>query len=300
MRFISTFFYTIRQGIVNLFRNKWYSLASIATISSCLLMFGVFYSVVANFQYIVKMAQEGVSITVFFDEGLSDQRIAEIGDIITARPEVARINYVSADEAWESFKEDYLGEYADGFGDDNPIADSANYEVYLNDVSMQDDLVKYLQGVDGVREVNHSEITANTLSGMNRLVSYVSLAIIGILLAVSMFLISNTVTIGISVRKEEINIMKYIGATDFFVRAPFVFEGILIGILGCVPPLVAIYFVYNDAIAYLSERFTMLSQLLKFLSVSQIFQVLAPVSLAIGVGIGFIGSFSTVRKHIRV
>ncbi|MBR6316542.1 MAG: permease-like cell division protein FtsX [Lachnospiraceae bacterium] len=300
MRHISTFFYTLRQGIANLFRNKWYSLASIATISSCLLMFGVFYSVVANFQYIVKMAQEGVSVTVFFDEGLSDQRISEIGDIISARPEVSRINFVSADEAWESFKEDYLGEYADGFGDDNPIADSANYEVYLNDVSRQDDLVHYLEGVDGVREVNHSEITANTLSGMNKLVSYVSLAIIGILLAVSMFLISNTVTIGISVRKEEINIMKYIGATDFFVRAPFVIEGILIGVLGCAPPLIAIYFIYNRVIDYLSERFMMLSQLLKFLTVEQIFQILIPVSLVIGIGIGFIGSFSTVRKHIRV
>ena len=299
MRF-STFFYTIKQGIINIFRNKWYSLASIATISACLLMFGVFYSVVANFQYIVKMAQEGVSVTVFFDEGLSDTRIAEIGDIITKRAEVSRINYVSADEAWESFKEDYLGEYADGFGDDNPIADSANYEVYLNDVSMQDDLVKYLEGVDGVREVNHSEITANTLSGMNKLVSYVSLGIILILLAVSIFLISNTVTIGISVRKEEIGIMKYVGATDFFVRSPFVFEGILIGILGCVLPLVTIYFVYNRVIEYVSTRFAMLSQLLKFLTVEQIFQVLIPISLAIGIGIGFIGSFSTVRKHIRV
>ncbi|MCR5417403.1 MAG: permease-like cell division protein FtsX [Lachnospiraceae bacterium] len=299
MRF-STFFYTLRQGIINIFRNKWYSLASIGTISACLLMFGVFYSVVANFQYIVKMAQEGVSVTVFFDEGLSDTRIAEIGDIITKRAEVSRINYVSADEAWESFKEDYLGEYADGFGDDNPIADSANYEVYLNDVSMQDDLVKYLEGVDGVREVNHSEITANTLSGMNKLVSYVSLGIILILLAVSIFLISNTVTIGISVRKEEIGIMKYVGATDFFVRSPFVFEGILIGILGCVLPLVTIYFVYNRVIEYVSTRFAMLSQLLKFLTVEQIFQVLIPISLAIGIGIGFIGSFSTVRKHIRV
>ncbi len=300
MRHISTFLYTLRQGVVNIFRNKLYSLASIATIASCLLMFGVFYSVVANFQYIVKMAQEGVSVTVFFDEGLSDQRIAEIGDIITARAEVSRINFVSADEAWESFKEDYLGEYADGFGDDNPIADSANYEVYLNDVSRQDDLVKYLEGVDGVREVNHSEITANTLSGMNKIISYVSLATIGLLLAVSIFLISNTVTIGISVRKEEIGIMKYIGATDFFVRAPFVIEGMLIGVIGCIPPLVMVYFLYNKAIDYLSERFMMLSQLLQFLSLEQVFNVLVPVSFAIGIGIGFIGSFSTVRKHIRV
>lgn len=299
MRF-STLFYTLKQGFVNIFRNKWYSLASMATISACLLMFGVFFSIVANFQYIVKEAQEGVSVTVFFDEGTSEDRMAEIGKSIEARAEVSRVNFVSADEAWESFKDDYLGEYADGFGDDNPIADSANYEVYLSDVSMQDSLVKFCEGIPDVREVNRSEITANTLSGMNKLISYVSVGIILILLAVSVFLISNTVTIGISVRKEEINIMKYIGATDFFVRAPFVIEGIMIGLIGAGIPLVIIYFVYNSVVAYVSERFEMLSQLLKFLTVSQIFQVLTPVSLIIGIGIGFFGSVSTVRKHIRV
>lgn len=299
MRF-STLIYTIKQGIVNIFRNKWYSLASMATISACLFMFGIFYSLVANFQYIVKEAQDGVAVTVFFEEGISDERIAEIGSLIEKRAEVSHVNFVSADAAWESFKDDYLGEYADGFGDDNPLPNSANYEVYLNDVSMQDSLVTYVESLDGVRRVNRSEVTANTLSGMNKLIGYASAGIIAILLAVSIFLISNTVTIGISVRKEEINIMKYIGATDFFVREPFVIEGILIGLAGSVLPLAIIYVIYNNVIAYVSTRFSMLSQLLKFLTVDQVFQVLMPISLIIGIGIGFFGSFSTVRKHIRV
>ena len=299
MRF-STLIYTIKQGIVNIFRNKWYSLASMATISACLFMFGIFYSLVANFQYIVKEAQDGVAVTVFFEEGISDERIAEIGSLIEKRAEVSHVNFVSADAAWESFKDDYLGEYADGFGDDNPLPNSANYEVYLNDVSMQDSLVTYVESLDGVRRVNRSEVTANTLSGMNKLIGYASAGIIAILLAVSIFLISNTVTIGISVRKEEINIMKYIGATDFFVRAPFVIEGILIGLAGSVLPLAIIYVIYNNVIAYVSTRFSMLSQLLKFLTVDQVFQVLMRISLIIGIGIGFFGSFSTVRKHIRV
>ena len=299
MRF-STLIYTIKQGIVNIFRNKWYSLASMATISACLFMFGIFYSLVANFQYIVKEAQDGVAVTVFFEEGISDERIAEIGSLIEKRAEVSHVNFVSADAAWESFKDDYLGEYADGFGDDNPLPNSANYEVYLNDVSMQDSLVTYVESLDGVRRVNRSEVTANTLSGMNKLIGYASAGIIAILLAVSIFLISNTVTVGISVRKEEINIMKYIGATDFFVRAPFVIEGILIGLAGSVLPLAIIYVIYNNVIAYVSTRFSMLSQLLKFLTVDQVFQVLMPISLIIGIGIGFFGSFSTVRKHIRV
>ena len=299
MRF-STLIYTIKQGFINIIRNKWYSLASMATISACLFMFGIFYSVVANFQHIVKEAQDGVAVTVFFNEDTTDERIAEIGEMIRKRPEVSRAEFISSDEAWESFKDDYLGEYAEGFGDDNPIKDSENYEVYLNDVSMQDSLVTYLESIQGVRKVNRSDITANTLSGMNRLIGYVSIGIIAILLAVSVFLISNTVTIGISVRKEEINIMKYIGATDFFVRAPFVIEGMLIGAAGSLLPLAIIYFIYNNVLEYVTTRFQMLTQLLKFLTVEQVFRVLIPVSLLIGIGIGFTGSFSTVRKHIRV
>lgn len=297
---ISTLFYTIKQGFANIFRNKWYSLASMATISACLLMFGVFYAIVANFQYMVKTAQEGVAVTVFFDEDISDERIVEIGSLIEKRAEVSRVNFVSADEAWEQFKVDYLGEYVDGFGDDNPIDGSDNYEVYLNDVSMQENLVTYLESIDGVREVNHSEITANTLSGMNKLIGYVSIGIIIILLAVSIFLISNTVTMGISVRKDEINIMKYIGATDFFVRAPFVIEGMLIGAIGAGIPLGIMYVVYESVVQYVQGRFPMLTELLKFLTTEQVFSALVPISLMIGIGIGFMGSFSTVRKHIQV
>ena len=296
---ISTLFYTIWQGIKNLFRNKLFTLASIATISSCLFLFGIFYAVLANFQNIVKTAEEGVCVVVFFDEGISDDRIEEIGEMIKKRGEVSAINFVSADEAWDSFKEEYLGEYSEGFLE-NPLADSANYEIYLNDVSMQNSLVTFLESVDGVREVKRSEMTAMTLDGVNKLIGYVSLGIILLLFFVSVFLISNTVTIGIQVRKEEITIMKYIGATDFFTRAPFVIEGILIGLIGSSIPLGVIYFLYNKAIGFVTESFSVLASLLNFLTIDAIFKILYPLSLAIGVGIGFFGSFSTVRKHLRV
>lgn len=296
---ISTFFYTIGQGFRNIFRNKWFSLASIATIGACLFLFGIFYSVLANFQHIVKTAEEGVSVTVFFEEGTNDTRIAEIGDMISKRVEVSQVKFVSAEEAWESFKVDYLGEYADGFTE-NPLADSAHYEIYLNDVSMQPALVTYLESVEDIRRINKSEVTATTLSGVNALIAYVSIGIIAILFAVSIFLISNTVTIGISVRKEEINIMKYIGATDFFVRSPFVIEGMLIGLIGSLLPVGIIYVLYNNIIAYVTEKFAMLTKLLNFLPIEIIFRTLFPVSVIMGVGIGFLGSIVTVRKHLRV
>lgn len=296
---INTFFYTLRQGFRNIFRNKLFTLASIATISACLFLFGLFYAIISNFQNIVKSAEQGVSVTVFFDAGLEDSRIQEIGEMIARRTEVSNVHFVSAEEAWESFKTEYLGEYADGFTE-NPLADSANYQIYLNDVSMQSALVTYLESISGVRRVNRSEITATTLTGVNALVAYVSVGIIAILLAVSIFLISNTVMIGISVRKEEINIMKYIGATDFFVRSPFVIEGMLIGLIGATIPLGIIYVLYNIVMEYILERFSMLSQILSFMTVEEIFRILLPVSLGIGVGIGFLGSVITVRKHLRV
>ena len=296
---ISTFFYTIKQGLINIFRNKWFSLASIATIGACLFLFGVFYAILTNFQYIVKTAQEGVSVTIFFDEGLSQERIEEIGALIDKRPEVSKKEFISADEAWESFKEDYLGEYADGFTE-NPLADSANFQIYLSDVSLQPALVTYLEGLEGVRTVNRSEITASTLTGINALIAYISVGIIAILFAVSIFLISNTVTIGISVRKEEINIMKYIGATDFFVRSPFVIEGMLIGVIGALIPIGIIYVLYNKVIEYIMLKFATLTQLLSFVPVEIIFGKLLPISVIMGVGIGFLGSITTVRKHLRV
>ena len=296
---MSSLFYTLGQGFKNLRRNRWYTLASIATISACLFLFGVFYSIVTNFQHVVQTAEEGVSVTVFFNEGTGEDVILATKALIEKRPEVSRVDYISAQDAWDSFKTDYLGEYADGFTE-NPLEDSANLQIYLNDVSMQPAVVTYLESIDGVRMVNRSEVTASTLSGINSLIAYVSLGIIAILLLVSIFLISNTVTIGISVRKEEINIMKYIGATDFFVRAPFVIEGIIIGLIGSLIPLVIIYFVYNKAAEFLAVRFSMLNSILDILPVGKIFEALTPISILIGVGIGFLGSVTTVRKHLHV
>ncbi len=295
---ISTFFYTLKQGIKNIFRNGWYSLASLATISACLLLFGTFFAIVVNVIHIVETAEEGVAVTVFFDEDLSDDEIANIGDLITKRSEVREVNFISADEAWETFKQD-LGEYAEGIID-NPLEDSANYEIYLNKIEDQNSLVEYLESVEGVREVNRSDLTANILTGMNSLMGYIAIAIIVILLAVSVFLISNTVMIGISMRKEEITIMKYIGATDFFVRAPFVVEGLIIGLIGSVIPLGLIYSLYNYIIDFINVNFSILTDLLNFVSIGEIFRYLVPVSLIIGAGIGFLGSFTTVRKHLRV
>lgn len=300
---ISTFFYTIRQGLKNIWKNKLFSLASIATMTACIFLFGIFYMIVTNFQSMVKEAESGVAVTVFFDEGMTQEQIDEIGQQIQARPEVAAIEYVSADDAWESFKKVYFEgneSVAESFAGDNPLVNESSYSIYMNDVSMQQSLVDYLQSLDGIRKVNQSAAVANTLTDFNKLIGYISAGIIIILLGVAVFLISNTITVGISVRREEIAIMKLIGATDYFVRAPFVVEGIVIGLIGAAIPLGILYTMYGRVIEYIGEKFTFISNMMRFLPVSEVFHTLVPVALILGVGIGFIGSRITIRKHLKV
>lgn len=286
MRF-STLGYSIKQGVKNIWRNKMFSLASIATMGACIFLFGIFFAVVINFNYIVKNAETDVSMTVFFNEDV-----------------VKECKYVSADETWENFAKQYFEgkeEYKDGFKpNDNPLATSAHYEVYVYQVETQDALAEYIRSLDGVREVKQAEGATTTLTTMNRVIGYVSIAIILILLAVSVFLISNTVTIGISVRKEEIGIMKLIGATNLFVRAPFLIEGILIGLVGAAIPLGLLYVVYNRVISYVMTEFSVLSNFMAFMPVSAVFRILLPVGLILGMGIGLVGSIFTIRKHLKV
>lgn len=300
---INTVGYTMKQGVKNIGRNKLFSLASVATMAACIFLFGLFFSVILNFNYIVKKAEEGVAITVFFEENLEDSKVEAIGDALRDRDDVLKVTYVSADEAWDTFKDEYFGEskdLAEGFKDDNPLAGSDNYEVYMKDVESQKEVVKFAEGLDGVRKVNKSDVVAKTLSSVNKLILYVSAAIILILLIVTVFLISNTVTIGITVRKEEIAIMKYIGAKDYFVRGPFIVEGILIGLVGAAIPLAGLYVVYDKAIDYIMTRFSILNNILDFMPVWDVYKILLPTGLLLGVGIGFIGSFFTIRKHLKV
>ena len=300
---ISTFGYSMKQGVKNIGRNKMFSIASIATMSACIFLFGLFYSIVMNFNYIVDKAEQGVAITVFFNEDATQEQKDKIGEDLKKEDGVLEVNYISAEEAWNKFQDDYFGdskEAAEGFKNDNPLANSDNYEVYMSDVSKQKQVVSYAEKLDGVRKVNKSDTVAKTLTSVNKLVGIISAAIILIVLAVSIFLISNTVTMGITVRREEIAIMKYIGAKDGFVRAPFVFEGLLIGVIGAIIPLVMLYFMYDKAVSYVMTRYSLLNNIVDFLPVMRVYRTLLPVGIALGVGIGFLGSTFTIRKHLKV
>lgn len=295
--------YSIRQGFKNIRRNLLFSLASIGTIVSCLFLFGIFYCVIINFRTAMTDLKNTVSISVFFDEGISQDNIALIGQQIRLREEINTMDFVSADEAWEQYARENYEDYEaamEAFAGDNPLKNSASYKITLKDLDKQAEFVNYLKELKGVRKVLTSEVTADGIAALSSVVTYASIGIVAILLLVSIFLISNTITIGITVRKEEIAIMKLIGATNFFVRAPFIVEGVTIGLVGSSLPLVLVYLLYDNIVDYVIGRFAIVKNLFAFVPAKELFTVLIPISVAIGIGLGLIGSIFTTRKHLKV
>ena len=299
---MSTFRYGIKQGMKNIGQNRLFSLAAIGTIATCLFLLGIFYALISNFQNMIYNAESTVGITVFFDAGITDEQIDVIEEKILACKTVEEVKYISAEEAWESFQKEMYSDndmIEDTFGAENPLKDSASFEVYLSDVSNQENIINFIEEINGVRKVNGSNAVASSLTNFNLLVTYVSVTIIVLLLLVSVFLISTAVATGIRVRKDEISIMRYIGATDMFIKLPFLVEGIVIGVVGAVLPLVILWFLYDKMIEFVLTHFSVLSQWLTFVETSEEFRTLTPMFLIVGVGIGFVGSAMSVRKHLR-
>ena len=300
---INSIFYCIKQGFINIKRNKLFSTASVGTIAACIFLIGLFYSVLANIDHMVDAAEQNVAIVIFFDYESTQEEKDAIATAMSKRVEYHKHEYISAEQAWEDYKNEYFKdqpELAEGFKNDNPLANSDSFRVTLNDVSMQDEFVDFVEDLDGVRKVNYSDTTADALTDFGKIVGFISVAIIIILLAVGIFLISNTVMIGIAVRKEEIGIMKLMGARDIFIRAPFMVEGVMIGIMGAAIPLLILVAIYEKVIKEILTQFGTLGSTFELLSTNEIFAVLVPAAFIIGGGIGLVGSMITMRKHLKV
>ena len=295
--------YCVKQGLINIKRNKLYSVASIGTVAACIFLISVILAIIINVNYMEKKLEQQVGVTVFFENKTSQEKIDEIGKQIKADKRVKSIKFTSAEQAWKDFKEDYFKddpELAQGFEKNNPLANSASYTVYLKNIKTQEKFAEDAKQIEGVRKVKHSEKAKATLTNLERLLGYVSIALIIILLGVGIFLISNTVMIGINVRKEEIKIMKLIGSTNSFVRAPFIIEGVTIGLIGSIIPLTILFIVYQNLIGLIVKKFGVFARNITFAPQSMVFAILIPVGIGIGMGIGLIGSFFSIRKHLKV
>ena len=295
-------FFLIGRGLRNIFKNPMTSFFSLLIMVTTIFLFCTSYATLINIRSVVRQAEDSVGITVFFNEGLSEAEIRRIGEGIGAREEVSRMVFTSAEDAWENFKQIYFKgneELADGFIDDNPLANSASYEVFLAHIADQQDFVEYLEGLDGVRKVNASNLLAEGLSNLGRIIEFVTVLVIVVLLVISVMLISNSVSVAIAMRKDEIHIMRYIGATNRFIRFPFILEGAVIGLVGAAIPLAVVWYYYDPVIHDLSKQLMAFGTLLNFLKRAEVFKTLLPVALLLSIGIGIAGSIFSMRRHLK-
>jgi cell division transport system permease protein len=295
--------YCIRSGFKNLFHNKLFSAASTATIAACIFLFCLFFALLTNVENMAKTAETTVGITVFFNDDASEEQVKALGREIEEREEIKSATYTSAEEAWNEFKTDYFHNnelMAEAFAEDNPLAGSQSYEIFLNDIDDQESIVDWLYSFDVVRQINYSSAAIEGLSSLERLISSLSAVIISVLLAVSVFLISNTISVAAQFRRKENEIMKMIGATNFMIRLPFLVEGVVLGFAGAVLPLIGIYFIYERAVTYVNDHFLGISTLFSPIPIGTFFPVMIAAAMGLGVGVGFIVSFFTIRKSLRV
>ena len=299
---LRTIFYLMGQGIINIFKNQLVSIAAVTTITACIFVISILYIVGANVEYMLDSVESNMGISVFFQEETTQDRILEIKTLLEVRSEVSKVTYTSPEEAWERFKSDYFQGKEDqlaGFEGSNPLKDSASLVIFYDDFDSRLTLTDYVNSLPDVRYIRQAEEVVDIMQSFNQLVNYTSLVIVAVLVIISVFLISNTVRLGISTRKKEIEIMKYIGARDSFISGPFIIEGIFIGILGTLIPLALIYYFYSTATNGLVERFELLRGFLVFMDINQIYYTLVPVALAVGVLIGLVGSRLTIGRYLK-
>lgn len=289
--------YFFSEAFKNIFSNGWMTIASIFTVIASLLVLGVFLTLTINVNGMVGDLQEGYQIIAFVDEKVNDDGVRTIGEEIKSLPNVADATLTTSAERLENLKEK-MGENAsklDRYKDDNPLRNM--YQVTLEDLSLSSDTIKALDRIDGIAKIQRNEDAINKLVSMAGYIQNFSLWIIVALAIVSIFIISNTIRLTVYTRRKEINIMKFVGATDWFIRWPFIIEGIFIGLIGA-----------GISIGLTLGGYSLLEGIVKSLNIalftikplSELITVFLVSFLGLGAILGGIGSFISVRKHLNV
>lgn len=297
------FGFVFKTGFKNLGTKKLFTTASIGTIACSVLVFCIFFIIASNIQGLINKIETTVGIQVFFNSNVTEDEMQDIANQYFITNDVKSIKFVSSSEAWEEFKKDYFDdkpELATAFEEDNPLANSASYEILLKDISKQYEYINYLKTIKGVRQINFSNILIDTLSSLNFGISIFSLVLIGLLLLIAIILISNTISVASQFRKEENEIMKLIGATNFMIRAPFVIEGFFIGLFGSIIPIVIISFSYSYIMKFIIKNASIISNVFEPIGLFKIIIPMSIISIVMSCFVCIIVSFSTIRKHLKV
>ncbi|MGE7272749.1 permease-like cell division protein FtsX [Brevibacillus panacihumi] len=289
----------VREGVKNLGRNGWMSFASISAVAITLLILGVFFILAMNVNYFAQSVEKQVEIRVFLDVLATKENVQQVEENIKAIPKVASVTFIPKDEGLKQFKES-LGEKAylfEGLEKDNPLPDA--FVVKTTQPQDTSAVAAQIKKLEFVNNLNYGEGTVEKLFAVTGAVRNVGIAFIIGLGFTAMFLIANTIKLTIVARRREIEIMKLVGATNWFIRWPFFVEGLLMGIAGALIPTIMLtvgYYYLLDAIHSSFEA----SQLFKLLPLFPLVNQVALALLAIGAFIGIWGSLVSVRRFLRV
>ncbi|MCG8539657.1 MAG: permease-like cell division protein FtsX [Clostridia bacterium] len=296
---IRTLGYTIKEALKNLWRNRMMSIASIGSVTATLIILGMIFILIFNINSLAQGAKDQFdSIQVFLEDEISNERIEQIGDEIKIISGIKDITFESRKDALEKMKEQWgdQGYLLEGF-EKNPLPNS--YVVYLENIENGEEVVKEIKSIEDIDDVKFHKDIVEKLIDVTNFIKVVGLIIIVILIAISIFIIGNTIKLAVAARKREINIMKYVGATNWFVRWPFFVEGTLLGLFGSVFSLLLIFFtyryLYNIANANL---YVMMTTYL--IPVGQVLDNLLIIFIVLGCGIGALGSITSMKKYLNV
>ena len=288
--------YFIKEGIGNIFTNGFMSFASVCVIVACLIIMGSFALLALNVDALIHTFEDENVILAFVDEGLTEEQTLGLQSQLEAIDNVSYVQYISKEDAMESF----VGKYQDSSLFDGLDASvfRDRYAVYLDDISLAEQTQTDLRNVDGIAEVNANLDIARGFVTVRNIVSGVSLVIGAILFIVSIFIMSNTIKLATFERREEIAIMRMVGATNSFIRWPFVFEGFFLGIFGALVAYVAQWGIYQVVVNKVVGSYTV--NYLSILPFSDVAVVLLAIFLTVGFLVGVVGSLMTIKNYLKV
>ena len=292
--------YFFKEGMSGLFKNRLMSMASIAAVIACIFSLTLCYALMANLNNRLGQLEEDIGIVVFLDKDTSADDIQRINNEIKRISYVEDVSYIPPDEALSALSDKWeSGGILEGFtGDNNPL--SSSFEIKIDGIKHQSSVIDSLQNIEGIRKVRHAATETDLLNSFNKGVKIGGLVVVLLVAILTIGLIVNTIKASIHTRKDEVAIMKLIGATDSFIRWPFVFEGATIGVIGAIIPVSISWLIYERALMLVYNAFPVIKNVFTFCAGIEIFSVIFPVAIVVGVLLGVLGSVMSLRKYLKV
>lgn len=296
----NVFGYLLAEGFRNVLKNKKSTGASLMIMCATMLIFGLFFLIGENVNHMVAEIESEQGMQVFMIKDVTEEQIQKLGEQIKSLEDVAKVTYVSKEDALNSLKERFgdNGKLLTGYESRNPL--KVSYVVTLTNLEKSDEVKSAIEKFDNVNNIEMRDKTINALVSIANGIRWVSGGILILLVVISIFIIANTIKLTVHARRKEISIMKYVGATNSFIRWPFIVEGIIIGVVSAMISILVLGLAYNLVTEQIltSSITSMIS--LNLLSFKDIFGLVITVYLTLGIGIGVLGSSISMRKYLEV